>query len=140
MIAEDDPVSLRVLQAFLSKWKYQVVMATDGWRRCGFWIERAPLAILDWMMPGMDGEVIVRAKSRPAQEIGLSLHWLRAVSRQNVIFLHVFGEDDYLTSLAYMAQFPRPSMPGIIQSGMASTERRRRLENTQPSRPFHHDD
>lgn len=30
LIAEDDPVSRRVLEAFLVKWGYHVVTATDG--------------------------------------------------------------------------------------------------------------
>ena len=32
LIAEDDPVSRRMLQAFLSKWNYKVETAADGLR------------------------------------------------------------------------------------------------------------
>lgn len=62
LIAEDDPVSRHLLEAFLVKWDYEVIVAADGaetWRE----LQRddAPrLAILDWMMPGTDGVEICR--------------------------------------------------------------------------------
>ncbi|HET7215391.1 MAG TPA: response regulator transcription factor [Terriglobia bacterium] len=62
LIAEDDIVSRRMLQVFLMRWGYQVVVVTDGaeaWRV----MESADpprLAIIDWMMPLMDGVEICR--------------------------------------------------------------------------------
>ena len=63
LIAEDDPVSRRVLQSFLAKWRYQVVVATDGMEALRILeSDDAPsLAILDWMMPGMEGPESVSA-------------------------------------------------------------------------------
>lgn len=62
LIAEDDVVSRRMLQVFLVRWRYQVVVATDGaeaWRVMES--EDPPrLAIVDWMMPMMDGIEICR--------------------------------------------------------------------------------
>jgi len=62
LIAEDDVVSRRMLQVFLVRWGYQVVVATDGaeaWRVMES--EDPPrLAIIDWMMPVMDGIEICR--------------------------------------------------------------------------------
>ena len=65
LIAEDDLVSRRLLEATLAKWGHRVLGATDGdaaWevlRRD----DAPPLAILDWMMPGLDGvEVCRRAR------------------------------------------------------------------------------
>jgi phosphoserine phosphatase RsbU/P len=62
LIAEDDVVSRRMLQVFLTRWGYQVVVATDGaeaWRVMES--EDPPrLAIVDWMMPLMDGVEICR--------------------------------------------------------------------------------
>ena len=62
LIAEDDPVSRRLLEATLEKFGYDVVVAADGaeaWTA----LQRndAPrLAILDWMMPELDGLEICR--------------------------------------------------------------------------------
>lgn len=57
LIAEDDETTRVVLEKSLAEWGYEVVVATDGneaWKRLQD--SGAPkLAILDWMMPGMDG-------------------------------------------------------------------------------------
>src|ERR1700721_1424395 len=57
LIAEDDPVSRRMLQLYLEKWGYQVIAASDGIAASRILEgDDAPtLAILDWMMPGKDG-------------------------------------------------------------------------------------
>jgi CheY-like chemotaxis protein len=67
LIAEDDPVSRRVLEATLQKWSYDVTVATDGidaWERLAK--PDAPrLVVLDWMMPGLDGpEICHRVRGR----------------------------------------------------------------------------
>jgi two-component system cell cycle response regulator len=57
LIVEDDPISRRLLEAFLGKWGYAVVTTTNGseaWK--ALQDEEAPsLVISDWMMPDMDG-------------------------------------------------------------------------------------
>jgi len=62
LIAEDDAASCRRLEATLTKWAYDVVVARDGieaWEVLR--LEDAPrLAILDWMMPAMDGVEVCR--------------------------------------------------------------------------------
>ena len=62
LIAEDDPVSSRYLEAALRKWGYQVAFAKDGdeaWRILKNH-DPPPLAILDWMMPEADGPELCR--------------------------------------------------------------------------------
>jgi diguanylate cyclase (GGDEF)-like protein len=62
LIAEDDPVSRRLLQAFLVKSGYEVIAVEDGgtaWEVLQ--AEGGPrLAVLDWMMPRMDGVEVCR--------------------------------------------------------------------------------
>ena len=57
LIAEDDPVSRRLLAATLDKFGYEVVVAANGaeaW--AALQRDDAPhLAVLDWMMPELDG-------------------------------------------------------------------------------------
>ena len=67
LIAEDDPISGCLLEEMLVRWGYEVIVTGDGaeaWRA----LEGAaspPLAILDWMMPGLDGvEVCRRVRAR----------------------------------------------------------------------------
>src|SRR5947199_2011464 len=66
LAAEDNPVFQSMLRTMLTKWGYDAVIARDGveaWNVLQG--EDAPrLAILDWMMPGIDGvEVCRRARS-----------------------------------------------------------------------------
>ena len=63
LIADDDPVSLLFLRATLEDWGYDVTTAQDGKSAFELLQQRdAPmLAILDWMMPGMDGIDVCRS-------------------------------------------------------------------------------
>ena len=62
MIAEDDRTSRFLLRSFLQKWGYEVVVAEDGDQAWAMLQEPdAPrLAVLDWMMPGVDGPDLCR--------------------------------------------------------------------------------
>ncbi|MGB0034036.1 MAG: diguanylate cyclase [Candidatus Acidiferrales bacterium] len=100
LIAEDDPVSRRVLEVFLVKWGYDVIVATSGTDALEL-LERhdAPrLAVLDWMMPGMEGtQVCQRVRgwtNRPYVYILL----LTARSQHEDLLKGLqMGADDYLT-------------------------------------------
>ena len=63
LIADDDRVSRRFLQGRLRAWGDEVIAIGDG---AAAWdVLRGPdaprLAILDWMMPGLDGPAVCRA-------------------------------------------------------------------------------
>jgi two-component system cell cycle response regulator len=62
LIAEDDPVSRRVLEANLQEWGFDVTATADG--NQAWEIIQGPespsLVISDWMMPGMDGLTLCR--------------------------------------------------------------------------------
>lgn len=70
LIADDDAVSRKVLQAKLSRWGYEVETAADGdeaWAK--LIAEDAPrMAVLDWMMPGMDGIDVTKRLRRFREE------------------------------------------------------------------------
>ena len=62
LIADDDMVSRRLLEATLTRWGYEVVVTHDGieaWEVLRG-ADAPLLAILDWMMPGMDGVELCR--------------------------------------------------------------------------------
>jgi len=62
LIADDDPVALLLLESVLGDWGYEVLTARDGGEAWDM-LRRAdppPLAIIDWMMPGLDGVDICR--------------------------------------------------------------------------------
>ena len=57
LIADDDPVQLRLLETLVGGWDYEVSTAPDGTQAYAILeAEDAPkVAILDWQMPGLDG-------------------------------------------------------------------------------------
>jgi diguanylate cyclase (GGDEF)-like protein len=99
LIAEDDPISCRLLQARLVQWGYQVAVATDGdeaWRILQE-PEAPSLAILDWMMPGLDGVEVCQAVRRRTNARYTYLILLTARSRKQDLAEGLeAGADDYL--------------------------------------------
>ncbi|MGH9700358.1 MAG: GGDEF domain-containing response regulator [Candidatus Acidiferrales bacterium] len=101
LVAEDDPVSRRVLEAFLLKWGYQVTTACNGEEalRC-LESEDAPrLAVLDWMMPGMEGvQVCAKIRSTPSSRPYVYILLLTArTQKEDLLAGMEAGIDDYLT-------------------------------------------
>lgn len=100
LIAEDDPVSCTVLDRTLHGWGHEVIVTrtgTEAWDALSR--DDAPrLAILDWMMPGLEGPEVcrrVRALARPVPTY-LILLTARGASDDIVAGLDS-GADDYVT-------------------------------------------
>jgi two-component system, cell cycle response regulator len=70
LIADDDPVSLLYLQDALEEWGYEVIAVPDGQRATEILLgnEAPMLAILDWIMPGIDGIDLCRSIRANARE------------------------------------------------------------------------
>jgi phosphoserine phosphatase RsbU/P len=99
LIAEDDAVSRRLLEATLTKWGYEVISTSDGLQALEVLCQPdAPsLAILDWMMPGMDGaEVCLKAREMAADR-SLYIILLTAKGRkEDIVEGLTAGADDYI--------------------------------------------
>ncbi len=99
LIADDDPVSLRRLEKTLAGWGYHVQAATDGseaWRLLSQ-PDAPKLAILDWVMPGMDGIEICQAERQLARDRYTYILLLTSKTAQNDIITGLqAGADDYL--------------------------------------------
>jgi two-component system cell cycle response regulator len=100
LIAEDAPVSRRMLQGLLVKWGYDVVSVEDG--DAALEKLKAPdaprIALLDWMMPGQNGVDVCRAlrKHRPLPYTYILLLTARD-AKEGVVEGLESGADDYLT-------------------------------------------
>jgi CheY-like chemotaxis protein len=127
LIAEDDAVSRRVLEATLDKVGHEVVVATDGAQA---WAvlqrEDAPsLAILDWMMPEIDGvELCRRVRSlRSATPPYLILLTAKS-TKDNVVAGLEAGANDYLTKPFHRAELHARVQVGALvmelQSNLAA--------------------
>ena len=100
LIAEDDPVFRRVLQGWFQKWQYRVTLAGNGleaWQ--ALQEEDAPqMAVLDWMMPGMDGiELCRKIRGHDGGPYRYVLLLTARDDRQDVVTGLNAGADDYLT-------------------------------------------
>jgi two-component system, cell cycle response regulator len=100
LIAEDDVVSRRLLEAMLTRWGYDVAVTRDGveaWEVLQS-ADPPPLAILDWMMPQMDGVEVCRKVRERGQEPYIYLLLLTTKGhKDNIIEGLDAGADDYLT-------------------------------------------
>jgi two-component system, cell cycle response regulator len=100
LIAEDDAVSRHVLKSFLMKWNYDVTVETDGAAALRILeSDDSPrLAVLDWMMPGMEGvQICQRIRERKkGPYIYVLLLTARSEKRDLLRGLEL-GADDYLT-------------------------------------------
>ena len=101
LIADDDPIALRLLESTITKWGgYEVVAVRDGAAASDALHDVDPpsLAILDWMMPGMDGvEICAKVRSTPRlQKMYLILVTGREGREDRLAGLQA-GANDYLT-------------------------------------------
>jgi CheY-like chemotaxis protein len=125
LVADDDPVSRRIMQSDLAKWGYEVRTASNGLEAAR--VLESPdapnLAILDWMMPGIDGIEIVRKMRQTVHEVPSYLILLTArTDKEDLVEGLEAGADDFLR---------KPYDPGELRArlnvGVRLIELQRRL-------------
>jgi two-component system cell cycle response regulator len=99
LIAEDDTVTRKLLEAHLAKWGHEVVVCSDGaqaWQvLCG---EDPPkLVVLDWMMPEMDGVTLCSEIRKLEKQPYTYVILLTSKSlKEDVVAGLEAGADDYI--------------------------------------------
>jgi two-component system cell cycle response regulator len=99
LIADDNPGFRLALERMLTKWGYTVVVAVDGMEAWEALQAADPprLAILDWMMPGLDGPEICRRVRGQNREPYIYILLLTAKSTpEELVEGMEAGADDYL--------------------------------------------
>ena len=100
LIAEDDATSRLLLKRVLESWGYEVEVTRDGaeaWR-CLSDPEGPRLAILDWMMPEMDGiEVCSRVRTLETMQPPYIILLTALDEKDRVVAGLESGADDYLS-------------------------------------------
>ncbi|MFN7950033.1 MAG: diguanylate cyclase [Blastocatellia bacterium] len=123
LIAEDDPISACLLEQTLSGWGYEVITATDG-NEAWAALQRQDgpnLAILDWMMPGMDGIEVCREVRKLAREPYTYLLLLTSKEQEEDIVEGLdAGADDFIT---------KPFRPLELKSRLGTGRRILRLQD-----------
>jgi len=99
LIADDDTPSTVLLRRVLEPRGFEIVTAADGRTASEMLEEFAPsLAILDWMMPGLDGiELCRRIRATPSLANMYIILLTGRAQRADVITGLNAGADDYLT-------------------------------------------
>lgn len=99
LVADDDVVYRKSLQLLLEKASFEVVLATNGAEALAI-LQRpdAPtLAILDWMMPEMDGYEVCRTiRQARSDSIPYILLMTSNSRREELLRVMIAGADDYL--------------------------------------------
>lgn len=125
LVAEDEPVSRRLLERSLEQWGFRPVVCPDGGEALR--LLRAPdaprIAILDWEMPSLDGIDICRAIRDIETPTQPYLILLTARSRPEDIVAGLnAGADDYITK-----PVDRDELRARLQVGMRIVGLQRRL-------------
>lgn len=133
LIADDDAVSRRLLETHLAKANHKVVAVSTGSEALEILGQpnAPPLAILDWMMPGMDGPEVCRRLRQPPNPSSVYVILLTARDkREDLIAGLMAGADDYMIKPFDPAELRARVQVGVrvaeLQASLA--ERVRQLE------------
>ena len=123
LIADDDPVSLRLLEKTLERAGYDVTAVSHG-RKAAEELCRPDgprLALLDWMMPQLDGPAVCRTVRRKRSQSHVYLVLLTSKnSKEDIVEGLESGADDYLT---------KPFDPGELKARLRTGMRILELED-----------
>lgn len=128
LVAEDDLLARRVLETNLAAWDYDVVSVGDGLTALEHLLtpDAPPIAILDWMMPGMDGPTVCREIRKQNLQKDPYLILLTANTGKDQIVEGLdAGANDYVT---------KPYHPRELQARLSVARRISELQSKLTSR------
>jgi DNA-binding response OmpR family regulator len=133
LIADDDPVSRRLLEASLEKWGYDARAVVDGTAAWEAMQEAHPpqLLILDWLMPHIDGlELCRRARKIKSLETSYIILLTSRATKSDIVKGLESGADDYITKPFDPGELRARVQVGkrVIDLQTALAERLQRLE------------
>ncbi|MFG0291031.1 MAG: protein kinase [Rhodopirellula sp. JB044] len=117
LIADDNPVWRKLMQAAVAPWGYRVVFAENGREALEALQSDDPprLALLDWLMPEIEGvEVCRRIKQNPEAPFTYIILLTSRDREEDMIEGLDAGADDYLT---------KPIVAALLKSRLASARR-----------------
>ncbi len=100
LIADDEQVSRQMLETHLVKWGYAVVATADGSQAWDILQQPdAPhMAVLDWMMPGLDGvELCRRIRQLPGGSLTHIIILTSREAQEDIMAGFEAGADDFIT-------------------------------------------
>ena len=125
LVADDDPVSRYAVSGLLRKCGHEVVLAGNGSEALAvLQAESTPsVAILDWMMPGMDGvEVCRRVRALPDRRYVYLIALTAKKDEQDLVEALEAGFDDFLSKPVRL-----PELKARLLAGRRIVELQERL-------------
>lgn len=120
MVVDDEPTIRKVVQAYLEKEGYQVIVVGDGlaaWdefqKSCGG--QRLDLVILDLMLPGLSGWELCRRMQASDPDLAVIMLTARGEETDRIVGLRL-GADDYVS---------KPFSPAELVARVQAVLRRR---------------
>jgi diguanylate cyclase (GGDEF)-like protein len=128
LVADDDPMSLRLLERLLPMWGYEVVTATHGDEAWAKLQEPEPptLAVLDWNMPGILGPEICRRLREQDREPYVYVLLLTAKQQREALVEAIqAGADDFVSK-----PFDRTELEARLWAGRRIVDMQAELART----------
>ncbi len=123
LVADDDPVSRRLMERILQQSAYEVIPVENG-RQATFELAREGgprLALIDWMMPELDGPSVCReVRTRQNDSYIYMLLLTSKESSEDIVKGLEAGADDYLT---------KPCRPAELRARLHTGRRILQLED-----------
>ena len=116
LLAEDNEFYRLMLEETLTEWGYEVLAVADGEAAWEILRQKAPppLAILDWIMPGVDGiELCRRVRALNREEPTYLILLTAQGGKENIIAGLKGGADDYISK-----PFDREELQARLQVGL----------------------
>ena len=132
LIAEDEPVSRRLLESWLTMWGHELTITTDGSQAWDVLQQPdAPkLAILDRMMPGLEGlEVCRKARELPHGKLTYIIILTTKGRKEDIVEGLEAGANDYITK-----PFDHEELRARVQVGIRVVDLQDRLIEAERNR------
>lgn len=100
LVADDDPVTQAMLQTNLTHWGHEVVLAADGLTALQTMLaaEAPRLAILDWIMPTLEGHEVCRSlRQQPNGQPPYLIILTGLKDKDSIVAGLEAGADDFIT-------------------------------------------
>ena len=117
LIADDELSTRTLLRSCVAKWGYTVIEAGDGLEAMTFLRSQDPprIAVLDWMMPGLDGvEICSRLQEKPNEQLTYTILLTCKSDKEDAIHALDQGAHDFIS---------KPVHVGELQSRIAVGKR-----------------
>ena len=120
LVADDDPTTLKLLEVVLEMWQYDIISAKTGDEALELLKADEPpqIAIIDWMMPGMEGVEVCRQIRKETLKVPTYIILLTALTdKKNIIEGLDAGANDFM-----FKPFNRQELHARIKCGERTVE------------------